>query len=280
VGRRSADGAGPAADGGEAVTTDRNCLSYWFPKLQAASVPVPRTELVDAGDDWPKMLGCADDPKRFPDEVRQAEAVIGPLADAVRAVASKVGGYPVFLRTGHFSGKHDWSKTCFVPDADSVADHVRMIVHMSEMFGMFGELPYRVWAVREMLPVDPIDTLPRYGDMPLVPEVRTFIRGGKVVCSHPYWPADAIYEGMNRGADDPPTHGANMESLAAAMATQSVGTDGWRPLAEKVAAAFAADGSWSADLLPTRNGWYVTDMAEADRSFHWPGCQNGPEARP
>ena len=25
---------------------DRNCLSYWFPKLEAAGIPVPNTELV------------------------------------------------------------------------------------------------------------------------------------------------------------------------------------------------------------------------------------------
>ena len=31
-----------------------------------------------------------------------------------------------------------------------------------------------------------------YGNMPLVKEVRAFIRGGQVVCAHPYWPPGAV----------------------------------------------------------------------------------------
>lgn len=32
--------------------------------------------------------------------------------------------------------------------------------------------------------------------------------------------------------------------------------------------------AWSVDVLETRRGWFVTDMAEAARSFHWPGCEH------
>lgn len=30
----------------------------------------------------------------------------------------------------------------------------------------------------------------------------------------------------------------------------------------------------SVDILDTEKGWFVTDMAEADKSFHWEGCPN------
>jgi hypothetical protein len=41
------------------------------------------------------------------------------------------------------------------------------------------------------------------------------------------------------------------------------------------AAGQAVGGAWSVDVLETRRGWYVTDMAEAASSCHeWPDCPN------
>jgi hypothetical protein len=41
------------------------------------------------------------------------------------------------------------------------------------------------------------------------------------------------------------------------------------------AAGRAVGGAWSIDVLETRRGWYVTDMAEAASSWHeWPECPN------
>jgi hypothetical protein len=41
------------------------------------------------------------------------------------------------------------------------------------------------------------------------------------------------------------------------------------------AAGRAVGGVWSIDLLETRRGWMVTDMAEAHKSWHeWPECPN------
>jgi hypothetical protein len=38
------------------------------------------------------------------------------------------------------------------------------------------------------------------------------------------------------------------------------------------AAGCAVGGAWSVDILETKRGWFVTDMAEASKSFHWPEC--------
>jgi hypothetical protein len=38
------------------------------------------------------------------------------------------------------------------------------------------------------------------------------------------------------------------------------------------AAGCAVGGAWSVDILETKRGWFVTDMAEAEKSFHWPEC--------
>jgi hypothetical protein len=41
-----------------------------------------------------------------------------------------------------------------------------------------------------------------------------------------------------------------------------------------IAAGAALGGAWSVDILETKRGWFVTDMAEAGKSWHWPGCKN------
>ena len=79
-------------------------------------------------------------------------------------------------------------------------------------------------------------------------------------CFHPYWPLGALNEGGLAGdfpfgwyedfcrLDDPEP----------------------KQLAEAV--SHAVPGAWSVDILETKRGWYVTDMADAKQSFHWPEC--------
>lgn len=273
---------------------EHNCLTTWFPVLAEAGLPVPKTAIVDAGDNWHKMLGVADGPKQFPKEHGEAMAIVERVAEGIRGQASFVGGYPLLLRTGHFSGKHNWNKTCFVPDAESVTNHVCELVVMSEMYGSFGELPWRYWAVREMLPIDAIATLPAYGDFPLVREVRGFVEGGKLKCKHPYWPAGSVREGFGireRRKDDliAPTEAAekasrksrypipdNLEQIVA-EADSLPHIAEWMEayyLLEKAAQVFVElGGSWSVDVLKTKRGWFITDCAVAQRSFHYPGCE-------
>jgi hypothetical protein len=194
----------------------------------------------DDADSWLPMF------RRFVSELQEA-------ADQI--------GYPAFLRTGQGSGKHQWSRCCYLAKRDMVADHVVNLVEWSHMVDMMG-LPTDVWCVREMLPVKPIGVCERYRGMPVVKEFRFFVRDGKIVCRHPYWPLDALNEG-GFAADVPEGWYEEFCRIP----------DEVEPLAARVAQAFAGDGAWSVDLLETDRGWYVTDMAEAERSFHFPGCQ-------
>ena len=146
-------------------------------------------------------------------------------------------------------------------------------------------LPHEVWVVRERLPVNPVATLPAYDNFPLVPEVRAFIRDGKVVCSHDYWPTGAIAAGlgMPRNFDGQVTDPAlGMRLLDVVEGAKPTPEDfrNWSSLVCKVALLFANDGAWSVDLLKTDRGWFVIDMAEAHRSFHWEGCPREAEFMP
>ncbi len=259
--------------------TDKNCLTYWFPRLLAAGVPVPRTEIVDAGENWQHLLGYFDDPNQHPVELANAKAVMLPLVDKIRFAAGNViGRGPWFLRTGQGSGKHNWKECCDLRDLDAVENNILSLVQWSEVIDFMG-LPWRYWAVRERLPVKPIAVLPGYDDMPLVREMRCFVEGGKILCHHPYWPRNAIRDGLSpagRGLlfeyNDVASEIEADRLYAASLMDNEAEWDALS-LAKKVANAFADDGCWSVDVLETEAGFYVTDMAIGERSFHWPECE-------
>jgi len=57
---------------------------------------------------------------------------------------------------------------------------------------------------------------------------------------------------------------------------RSLDVDTERKLTEYAnATGRAVGGAWSIDILETKRGWHVTDMAEAANSWHeWPECPN------
>lgn len=232
--------------------TDRNCLSYWFPRLQATGVPVPATRWLTTDVELDELVdGKA--PHGFNDLVRQLELFAG-----------EVGGYPVFLRTGHGSGKHEWKRTCFVRRRFDIAQHVVALVEWSHVVDMFG-LPTSTWAVREMLPTQ-VGFHAFDGNMPITVERRYFVNEGRVVGHHPYWPPDAI-ENASTG---------DFELILDRMSVESADeVDELTALSEVAAAAF--DGSWSIDWLWTVDrGWVCIDMADAWDSFRWSAYPSAP----
>lgn len=234
---------------------NRTCLSYWFPKLAAAGLPVPNTQLVVAPSEARNAIYRYFDGKKIGPDAE-------PFLEQLAAACSKIG-YPCFLRTGYTSHKHGWKDTCYVTSAADILNHVLEIVDFSETADFLG-LPWDTWAVRELLPTSPLLIADRYSNMPVCREFRYFVTDGKVQCFHPYWPVDAIAQGVTK----PPE---NFGEIVAKLATMNDDEAGHvRALAIK--AGEAVPGAWSIDILDTRRGWFVTDMAQADRSWHWPSC--------
>lgn len=256
----------------------RTCLSYWFPKLEAAGVPVPKTEIVTMPPELRDTFG------RAVFDGNPLSVAASDWISQLEAACRRMGS-PCFLRTGQTSGKHEWKNTCYVTDAAKTADHVFALINFSECCDFLG-LPWDVWCVREYLPVvmagdaghvfcrfDGQIILEDYGNMPARKEVRSFIRDGEIICVHPYWPKESLLQGMVIPASQAGQPLRRLLSLVddAYESLCDFGDD-WRPTVEKVAEAFSGDGAWSVDVLWTDRGWMVTDMAEAARSFHWEGC--------
>lgn len=234
---------------------DPTALSYWFPIVRDAGLPVPRTTILEMPEAAQKAVwGIFDGNAPADDSLNDFAAKL--------AGAAAEFGFPAFLRTDHTSGKHGWDRTCFVADPGNMAQHILEIATYSEMAGLMG-LPWDTWVVREFLPTMPIGTAPGYGNMPLCREYRAFAEDGTLGCVHPYWPAFALDQG------DVP------DAEAAAAALTDISTEDRETIMRLAREATKAlGGAWSVDLLQTKRGWFLTDMAEAAKSFHWPGCPN------
>lgn len=232
------------------VAEDPTCLSYWFPKIQAAGLPTPRTIIL------PMSPEAHSDIFRLFDGMAM-KGVAKPFFNQLKVAADFIG-YPCFLRTGQTSGKHSWNKTCYVRTLDQLEQHVINLVEFSSIADFVGLL-CNVWVVREYLPVQPYGVCPKYGDMPICKEFRFFVDDDVVRCYHPYWPRDALEQGGATLTDE------DYRSLC------DPGDDFYlHRLAESVGRAVG--GSWSVDILETERGWVVTDLAEAHKSFHWETC--------
>ncbi|GAB1537039.1 hypothetical protein ADMFC3_26700 [Geovibrio sp. ADMFC3] len=232
---------------------ENNCLSYWYPKV-AGLVPTPETLIIRT------QLNLEEFVEHYN---RKDELLATDFYGKLLRACNRIG-YPVFLKTGHFSGKHNWRNTCYLETSDDLLKHVLEITEMSMCAG-FG-LPTNVWAVREVLPVTRYFVAERYGNLPISKEVRAFIRDGAVQCVHPYWPSEAIKQGMTAISS---TFDAVYESLCEINENDKKQIDN---ILASIGPVFK--GYWSVDMLKSANGkWYLIDMAAGDLSFHWESCE-------
>lgn len=244
-----------------------------------AGLPVPKTILVKTD----VLLASVLDGKK-PDGW---DGFLAELADAVSSI-----GLPCFLRTGQTSGKHSWLKTCYLAQLVDLERHVVELVEHSHIVSMLG-LPTDVWAVRQLLPTDPIFRV--YCGMPVVREFRCFVDGPEVVCVHPYWPREALVQGFQlkpiAEADlitkfkdlskeyKPPTE--DEYNLPEDFDRKYNELLCWlHPIHEEQIRGLASragrllKGKWSIDVLEVDDTWSITDCAVAADSFHWEGCPN------
>jgi hypothetical protein len=234
-------------------------LEQWYP-LVAGKVPTPVTKIVLAPRDMQPLEEASDEETaRWVDDFQK---VCADIAEAALAI-----GWPFFLRTGLTSCKHDWERTCYVPDRESIPWHVSSLITGSAEIPPFG-LPSDIFVVRELLTVDPMFFAFRH--MPITREFRFWVNGGSVLGWQPYWPPEAIEESAPLETPEWRARLARASKLDphehAALSRQS----------EMVSRS--VPGAWSVDWLQARNGrWYLTDMAHAERSWLYESFPNAPK---
>jgi hypothetical protein len=231
----------------------KGCLSSWFPAIKEAGLPVPDTRIIRTDCNLDYLLDGEDPPgfERFIEELGQAVAAVG---------------LPAFLRTGQTSGKFRWRHTCYLTDLKRLSSHVFNLVEFSAIVDIAG-LDTSVWVAREYLPVEPaFHAFP--GNMPITRERRYFVSGDQVMCHHPYWPEGAFIEMF----EDEPSARDWRGLLTYMNYERPEEIEELTELTRRVGQV--VEGAWSVDWLSTMEGWYLTDAAPAEYSYHWPGCPN------
>ena len=103
---------------------DKTSMSYWFPLIEAAGLPVPKTKFVEMTDTCRRMIWDAFDGKNSGDVTTE------PFFARIAEAASEMG-YPCFLRTDHTSASslvflRGWVNTfAGLPGISRVASSIR-----------------------------------------------------------------------------------------------------------------------------------------------------------
>ena len=238
-------------------------MLHWYPKAKDLA-PTPRTVFVETPTT--RMGLYLDDGPDLPVDFTKK---LYAAADAI--------GYPLFMRTDLTSGKFEWKTTCYVPAKKSLLTNMYRLLEYTEMVSLIG-LPTRAIVFRELLKLDTGFTA--FMGMPVAKERRYFVRDGKLVCHHPYWPTQAILKWALSQArcgikTELPSNW--QEILQAKNAEDPAEVAQLTELSEKVGKALG--GFWSIDFayVPAEAKWYLIDAAMGIDSFHPSTCPHCPK---
>jgi hypothetical protein len=145
-------------------------MLFWYPKIKILDIPQPKTEIYEI-------------PKNILENLCE-ENMQNLDMNAVKEVANRIG-YPLFLRTDLASGKFFWKRSCFVEKEEDLKQHIFEVISFNQCADICG-LPFEALVFREYIPMKNLFTA-FYGEMPVNPEIRFFVKDGEVKCWHWYW---------------------------------------------------------------------------------------------
>lgn len=233
----------------------RTSSMWWFPRVEAVGLPVPKTLHVPCeGLDLARLMDgeTPDGYEEMLNSVRQA-------ADTIR--------YPVFIRTDQTSAKHDGPKAY---RCEGPGDLPTALFYTFDHAFMAGVNQFvRAVMVREWL--DLRAGFSAFHGHRIAREFRVFANAGvERTCLHPYWPETAI----EFWSEDEP------DKWREVLKRQNT-IDTYESAMLRVMARRAADEcghihpAWSVDLAQRLDGsWVLIDMACAEVSYHPEPCKD------
>lgn len=226
---------------------NRNSMLYWYPKIKNLKIPQPETVSYDLTVEEMRDL--------VPSNCENLNYI------QMEKLIERLGGYPVFLRTDLASNKHNWENAAFVKNKESLKKCVLNTIEFNLM--AIWDAPVLQLVFRKYIPMKNLFTA-FHGDMPVNPEIRFFIRDGKILCYHWYWIEDAMIR-----PSDP-----NYKQIIAQEKEKTLSNISQiASQASQVAEVFRNDGYWSVDFCLSAEGtWYLIDMATGEKSWHQEGC--------
>jgi len=167
-------------------------------------------------------------------------------------------GYPVFMRTDMFSGKHSYRNTCHVCRQADLLYHIFNLVDKSFAF----DIGMDALVFREHL--DLVSAFSAFHGLPVAKERRYFAEDGEVMVHHPYWPESAIT--FTRTSPE-------VDNWAEKLRGLNTETPAEVELLTEYACQISEvlEGPWSIDFAQAKDGtWYFIDAAEAMKSWIHP----------
>lgn len=232
---------------------DENSMMIWYPLIKKLDIPQPKTEM---------YIFPEEDLNFLYDEKFKLNM------ERIKIEVNKIG-YPLFVRTDLASGKHNWKKACYVEKEEDLKEHIIEIIEFNLLADLMG-LPFKSLFFREFIPMDSRFNA-FWGEMPVNPERRYFIKDGKIQCHHPYWIEEAIEEGTDK--EKLPN---NWKELCRELNTETKEEIKLLSKYTKIVTKIFNKGYWSVDFCRAKDGrWILIDMAKGDRSWHKESCKYG-----
>ena len=230
---------------------NKDSLLYWFPLIKDLDIPQPRTIIVPISEKEIKSL--------------HNERIPKSLTAKVQAIIQNDFTLPVFIRTDLASGKHQWKESCYYDGSTELWQNLYHIITFNLCADIFG-LDFKAMVIREFIPMDTKFTA-FYGEMPVNPERRYFVKDGKVQCHHAYWIKEAIADSYKEPSLK------NWEEHCAEMNHQTFEEMNWLTSYSTLIAQ-ELDGYWSIDFCRAKDGrWILIDCATGGHSWHPASCE-------
>lgn len=234
-----------------------NCLSNWFPLVKDLNINIPKTKIIH----FPLEIyekDCFDifDGKEVSKKLEQFEK---KLIQEVEQF-----GYPCFMKSGTFSSKHDWEKTCSIKNPKDSFKHWLNIMYNGMVYGAGGS---HFIVLREL--IDTKKELFAFNNTPITKERRYFFENNKITKHHPYWPPQSLKNNIKNNKNwEEVLDDINHESLEEIKLLKKLSLKVGKQL-EKL------HKNWSIDWLKDINGnWWLIDVAVMEQSYCWNEYKN------
>src|SRR3990167_9704750 len=106
--------------------SEKNSLIYWYPKVKDLGILTPETLIVELKNQHSLINICEGD-----------FSALEPQWNEILESARKIG-FPLFMRTDEFSGKHNWKNTCYVEKEEDLKQHISNLFEDSFLADMLG----------------------------------------------------------------------------------------------------------------------------------------------
>jgi hypothetical protein len=233
------------------------CMSYWLPKVMGLKgLSIPHTEVVQLPYDvWYSARESACDGVPLSDLYKSF------MRDNVLKLKENFFGERVFIKTGAFSNKFDFSTCCC--RWEELTENFIKILAMSEMFDCYDGQSEVV--LRSVIPTTICEKI--YNGMPLRSEFRVF------------WNFDNdcplyVVNYWNYSYCEPFLNDEDKAAFKSAEERLERDFEGNKgrviELCRKVLGDVALEGCWSLDvLMDDEDDFWLIDMAVAERSAYW-----------